>query len=354
LAVQPNRFGYAADRFLAAPEAPRFRVELQRLSALRYVLHYDVVFFNFGRTLFSPPVAPRSSSFAFRRLLRRTYSFIEAVIQRIELFLLAKRETVLLVQYQGDDARQGGFCAENFALSPANAVGLDYYDAHSDARKRQQIELMDRYCSKIYSLNPDLLHVLPPRAEFLPYSHIALDEWTPHYTQAEGRPLRIGHAPTHRGVKGTGHVLAAAEELRRRGYEFELVLIEGLSHQEAKDVYKQVDVLVDQLYAGWYGGLAVELMALGKPVVAYIREGDLGFIPEEMRADLPIVQANPSSIVDVLRSLLECPRSDLVALGTRSRAYVERWHDPIGIAQRIKTDIESELASRGKSRAAGW
>ena len=55
--------------------------------------------------------------------------------------------------------------------------------------------------SKIYALNPDLLHVLPGCAEFLPYSHIDLSEWTPVYPTRSNHPLRIGHAPSHRAVK---------------------------------------------------------------------------------------------------------------------------------------------------------
>ena len=350
LAVRQNTFGYESDAFLGGAHTSRILLELRRFFALRYLFRHEVIFFNSGRTLFAPMTSPVRGP-TFRRYLVRAYSVIHSIVQRFELLVLRWRRVVILVQYQGDDARQGGFCRANFGLSPADAVGPDYYDDRSDDLKRKQIELLDRYCSRIYALNPDLLHVLPSRAEFLPYSHISLDKWTPHYTQMEARPLRVGHAPTHRGVKGTAHVLEAADELRRRGHEFELVLIEGLSNMDAKALYEQVDVLVDQLFAGWYGGLAVELMALGKPVVAYIRDGDLDRIPEGMRAELPIVRAEPSSIVDVLESLITRPRSDLVALGKRSRAYVERWHDPTVIAQRIKDDIEAELAARHSPRS---
>jgi len=45
------------------------------------------------------------------------------------------------------------------------------------------------------------------------------------------------------------------------------------------------DLLVDQLLTGWYGAVAVEMMALGKPVVCYLREDDLKFIDSRMRAD---------------------------------------------------------------------
>lgn len=351
MAVQQDAWGYSADIFLATTESSALRREFSRLLAFAYVFRADVIFFNFGRTLFAPRKSPICGTIPYQFAVS-AFSAFGAIIQRLELFVLKARRVVLMVQYQGDDARQGGFCRANFSLSPADAVEPDYYDDRSDAIKQRQIELMDRYCARIYALNPDLLHVLPPRAEFLPYSHISLDEWIPRYTQMEDRPLRIGHAPTHRGVKGTVHILDAAEELRRRGHEFELVVIEGLSNRDAKVVYEQVDVLVDQLYAGWYGGLAVELMALGKPVVAYIRDTDLARIPKGMRADLPLVRADPSSIVNVLESLITRPRSDLVVLGKRSRAYVERWHDPVAIAQRIKWDIETELSSSSRTRAS--
>jgi hypothetical protein len=198
---------------------------------------------------------------------------------------------------------------------------------------------MDQYCHKIYALNPDLLHVLPKRAEFLPYSHISLSEWTPVYSQLDDRPLRIGHAPSHRGVKGTDLIIAAVGRLQAVGYKFEFVLIEGLSNLEAKERYKSIDVVVDQLFAGWYGGLAVECMALGKPVLAYIREDDLVFIPEQMRDDLPILNVTPDTIEQGLMQILEMPREELYRLAKRCRGYVEKWHDPIAIAQRIKHDI---------------
>ncbi len=65
-------------------------------------------------------------------------------------------------------------------------------------------------------------------------------------------------------------------------------MIENLTHEEALNEYSKIDVLVDQLLAGWYGGLAVEVMSLGKPVVAYIREEDLDFIPKKMKEDISL------------------------------------------------------------------
>jgi len=94
--------------------------------------------------------------------------------------------------------------------------------------------------------------------------------------------------------------------------------------------------------------LAVELMALGKPVICYIREGDLKFIPEKMRQDLPIINANPNTIYHVLKEWLTIRRKELPELGKRSRIYVETWHDSRKIAAMLKTEYELILSSKGK------
>jgi glycosyltransferase involved in cell wall biosynthesis len=112
-------------------------------------------------------------------------------------------------------------------------------------------------------------------------------------------------------------------------------------------MYEQADLVIDQLLVGWYGGMAVEAMALGKPVISYIREGDLRFIPPAMSSQLPIIRATPSTLYDVLSEWLTVRRQELSRVGSRSRAYVERWHDPLWIANRLKREYETIVAERG-------
>ena len=98
------------------------------------------------------------------------------------------------------------------------------------------------------------------------------------------------------------------------------MLVEGLSNSDAKKLYEKVDVMVDQFFAGWYGGLAVEVMALGKPILCFIREDDLKHIPIGMREDLPIINTPPEKVYKNLRYVLEMPRHKLFELAKESRA----------------------------------
>ncbi|MBK7674968.1 MAG: glycosyltransferase family 1 protein [Candidatus Accumulibacter sp.] len=347
--VRQNYFGYPADRVIVNIGDSFLTSQFKKLLALRYVFGpYDIIHFNFGSSLFGSHINYRPNWPFWKTAARVIFNSYQDIMQILELKILHWRGVPCFVHYQGDDARQGDYCLKNFPICIASQVDKQYYNPDSDRYKARKIRRFYKYCSKTYALNPDLLHVLPDGTEFLPYSHISIDDWKPFFTQHESRPLRIGHAPSHRGVKGTDYLLRALDRLKADGYHFELALVENLSNIEARRCYETIDVLVDQLFAGWYGGVAVEAMALGKPVLVYIRQGDLRFIPEAMRAELPFIQVTPSTIEAGLRAVLDMSRQELLALAKKSRAYVEKWHDPLAIAQRVKQDYELALRKAGR------
>lgn len=349
--LSQNFLAYPATRVIFNNKDNRLAKEVKRIRAIfEATLNFDIIHFNFGTCLASPfPLLnPMERDFK-RRMVRFFGGLYTNILALFELNLYLGMKHPMFVHYQGDDARQGDVSLTIFEHSVAQYVEPDYYTPQSDAHKRFMIKIMNRYCQRVYAVNPDLLHVLGENARFIPYCHIFLEDWRPVYTSTDTtRPLRIGHAPTNRRVKGTDIILATLSELKQEGYRFEIVLVEGLSHAEARRRYERCDVLIDQIHAGWYGGLAVELMALGKPVMVYIREEDLRFIPEEMRKDLPFLRTSVSTLKEDLRDLLSMDREQLRQIGVQSRRYVEKWHDPLRIAEEIKQDYELALLSKGR------
>lgn len=333
-----NYLNYSSDKIITNNTDSLLIKELKRIYALRYIFFCDIVFFNFGRSLFSPIYNNPKIEKSFYIILYNVYALI---MQRFELILLKLLGKKIIIQYQGDDARQGDFLLKNFNISIATVLKKDYYSTITDNIKKNQIKLFAKYCHKIYALNPDLLWVLPNNTKFLPYSHIDLDKWPYTEFDINKSNIHIAHAPSHRGVKGTKLILEAIEFLNNSNYDFDFSLIEGLSNDEAKELYKKVDIIIDQLYAGWYGGLAVEAMALGKIVLVYIRDEDLKFIPDEMKNDMPFIKTSPNTIKDDLIKVLSLPKSELKSISLRSRKYVEKWHDSNLIANKISSDINS-------------
>jgi glycosyltransferase involved in cell wall biosynthesis len=149
------------------------------------------------------------------------------------------------------------------------------------------------------------------------------------------RPVVL-HAPSSRARKGTEHVVAACEQL---GVELEIV--EGLDHREAFERYRNADVVVDQLNAGWYGVFAIEAMALGKPVVTFLHDEAVRRTEEAFGVEVPIVSATRDTLADVLRPLVESA-DERRRVGAASRAYVERVHDADAVASRL-VDLYAEL-----------
>ncbi len=168
------------------------------------------------------------------------------------------------------------------------------------------------------------------KAQFLPYASVEIEKFDVKFPSSEGRP-RIVHAPSDGGIKGTPMILSALEQLKTR-YDFDLILVEKKTHEEALALYRSADIAIDQVLAGWYGGFAVEMMAMGKPVACYIREQDMKFVPPAMRDEMPILQIDPGRLVDDLAAILE-RRAEWQNVGRRSRRYVERWHNPDRIAE---------------------
>lgn len=352
VAFNRDYFNYEADEVLVAERHSPLVREIKRWRLLiRALRDFDIIHFNFGLSIMPQRIQPSAAAKnEHPSLVRWMFGYYTRIFEFRDLSLLKRAGKGIVVTYQGDDVRQGDYCLTNFEISPASEVEADYYTPESDEYKRERIARFTHYADRIYALNPDLLHVLPSQARFRPYSHIDLRDWK---VVDEGNPgpevPMILHAPSHRGVKGTRFVLDAISRLRAEGVAFEFTLVEGLSHAEARRIYQRADLLVDQLLCGWYGGLAVELMALGKPVICYIRDDDLKFIPRQMREELPIINATPGTLYGVLREWLAMRKHELRDVGRRSRAYVERWHDPLKIAATLKDEYEAIVSSKRRT-----
>ena len=131
-----------------------------------------------------------------------------------------------------------------------------------------------------------------PEATVIPPG-IDLTAVTPSPPSGRRRPV-IVHAPSSRRRKGTDHVLRACE-----GLDVELRIVEGVHHQEALARYRDADIVVDQLNAGWYGLFAIECMALGKPVVTFLHDEatrrDRGGVRAAGAARQRVVRVTPRS-----------------------------------------------------------
>jgi glycosyltransferase involved in cell wall biosynthesis len=293
----PGPFGYGYDVDIEAGiDRPVWGRLARRASFLRRaVSEYDVFHFNFGLTFL-------------------TVRQFGAVLD--ELSLLKRLGKTVLVTYQGCDIR------------PKEACPCRRPQCYADTRYRAPAaQRVLAKADRVFYLNPDLRRWLP-EARFMPYASVDARELALR-PEPEGEVV-IAHAPTDVDIKGTRFLVAAVAQLLAEGLPVRLDLVQGVDRAEVLDRCAAAHLVVDQLLLGWYGALAVEAMALGRPVLGYIRELEPADNP--FGAQLPIVRTRQDTLADDLRALVLDPDRRR-ELGSASRLFAETAHNPRRIAR---------------------
>lgn len=201
------------------------------------------------------------------------------------------------------------------------------YDRRIQRRYRREQRYVDHslVCAPCYS-------EFAPGAEFLPLA-LDLEQYPYSPPPACNGVLRIMHAPTHRGFKGTRYIVSAIERLQAEGFRVELDLVEGVSHVALRERYKECHLFIDQILGGWYGTASIEALAIGRPVVVFIRESYLAEV--DFAAQLPFFNADPDTIYQVLREIVEAGSECLFPRSRSGRQFVEAHHDASSVTKRL-------------------
>lgn len=237
----------------------------------------------------------------------------------IELPLLRLAGKKIVVYPFGQDARLASLTRESgrwnaYTDVPAGEEDRDEHDV------RRRLAAFGRYAHVVLGC-ADLVEHLPRLDGVFLYPFDA-DAWPPA-PSPEDDVVTVVHSPNHRHYKGTRYLLEAVETLRREGLPIELVLVEKMANEEAREVYRTSDVIADQFLIGAYALLAIEGMALGKPVICYLNPRFEPFHPEW--AECPIVSASPDTLLEELRRLV-LDREQRRRLAARGPGYVRKYH----------------------------
>lgn len=141
----------------------------------------------------------------------------------------------------------------------------------------------------------------------------------------------FGNSERRGDVKGSSFIEKAVEELKKEGYKVEFLFFDKVPNLDLRYYQAYADICVEALRQGCYGLTAIECMAMGKPVIGYIRENVLKI----SSPNLPIVNANPDNIKEVLRRLIE-NRELREEIGQQSREFVLREHDLKVVAKKLE------------------
>ena len=238
---------------------------------------------------------------------------------RLELPLLHLAGKKVIVQPYGGDARlESETRKHKYHFCMDCTPETKWCD---ESRIRRNVERFCRHADMVLGC-ADLVYTLP-RYDGVWQFPLDLAEWPPAPQSEKSTTIKVVHATNHRRYKGTRFLISAIDELRSEGYPVELILVERMQNREARAIYEQADIIADQFIGGAYALFAIESMALGKPVMCYLREDLYPYHPEW--AECPIVNTNPDNLKEQLVRLISDERLR-DELGKRGIEYAAKYH----------------------------
>lgn len=241
--------------------------------------------------------------------------------KNLDLSILKQLNKKVYMEYHGSDIRR----KKAYKDKPLNISDIKLKTNKESYRKQKRIA---KYVDGIIVHDQELYEHLfdfGQKNYILPL-RIDTEKFKPNFPK-ETNKVRIVHAPSKRGIKGTSFIISAIKSLSKK-FNIEFILVENKSHAEAIEIYKNADIVIDQLLIGSYGMLSIEAMALGKPTICYIRDDLLETFPN----GLPIFNANKYNIEIKLEELIT-NWSLRNKLGRRGRDYIINYHDSKKIAK---------------------
>jgi len=286
-----------------------------------------------------PRKKPFSYAYAIIKLLLLAAKYDYFIIVQLNGNLINHYRDIKILRYLGKktmlilagcDARIPDR-VEHFKWNPCRDCSDEYKSlVQCDiGKKKKKLELAEKIFSIVASPEECAGYLSKPYKPFR--FPIQTSMFSPVYPVVEDK-LIILHAPSHHHVKGTRYIRECVQQLSLKYTNIEFVCIENAPKSEVLFHLTRAHLVIDQMLVGFYGMFTVEAMALGKPVVCYIRP-DLWI---ELEEHCPIINANPDNLNTRLEELIE-KKELLQDIGEKSRKYVEVNHDVINVSRNILT-----------------
>lgn len=251
-----------------------------------------------------------------------------------DIEMLHELNKPMIMHHWGSDVRFA-------SIAKRNNQYVNTEDAPPEEKIDQDLRKLSQHITDAIVQDYEVLPYVEPyyqRVHVIPIA-INMKRFKPVYPQLDNKSPLIIHAPTNKEFKGTDYIEKAIEQLQQER-SLQYVRVEKMSHAQAVKLYKQADIIIDQILCGSYGLLSVEAMAYGKPVIAYLRE-DLATRGESP----PIHNANPDTIYDVLKQLVDNPELRLTS-GAAGRAYAEKYHDSDVVVGQLLDVYQTAIGNR--------
>jgi hypothetical protein len=228
----------------------------------------------------------------------------------------------VLMLCHGSDIRLPSRHIENYPTSPFRD-GMAGVAPVLEKVASENRRLLDRLGLPVFVSTPDLLLDVPT-AHWLPVV-VEPDAWATAIAPLDRQVPVVAHAPSSGPVKGSALIDPVLTALAAEGI-IEYRRIEGVPFEAMPSVYRDADIVIDQVRLGDYGVAACEAMAAGRVVVGHVSSHARARVLESTGLALPVVEATADTLEDVIRAVI-ADRARHRALAERGPEFVRAVHD---------------------------
>jgi len=135
-------------------------------------------------------------------------------------------------------------------------------------------------------------------------------------------------------IKGILEIQEVQKKIEESKLPVKFYHCNNIASKDMKYVQSQADIVVDQLYYGQIGSFARECLALGKPIIGYLKQGP--YSPKILQ-DCPILSVDHGggNLYELILELIDSPkkRKDL---GKKRREFALKYYSTDTCAEKLK------------------
>ena len=245
----------------------------------------------------------------------------------------------------GTESRPLYMSGNSILTKYVNEGHLKYNVCYEDVkRQKEEIERIERYADIMINHPPTALFHSKP---FIAWMHIGFPsgngEGAALNSNERSRLVKILHAPSLALSKGSAEIEAMVNNLKEQGYPVEFVRLENVPNHKVLETIREVDIVVDELYADIpLGGLGTEAAVAHKPVLS------AGYYSGCMHSDYPAevippsVFCQPEFLEQELLSLV-VDRNKRFEIGEASAQFVKNNWNNREVARKFMCLINGDI-----------
>ena len=191
-----------------------------------------------------------------------------------------------------------------------------------DTNAKVNVEQFRQFDGKTFVSTPGLLDFVP-EAQWCP---VVVDPkvWACDRPVLTSPVPVVAHIPSSQ-QKGSEWIDPILQELADRGV-VDYLRLSGIPLAEMPSYVSRCDILIDQFGTADYGVAACEAMATGRMVVSRIADSVRARVLDATGLELPIVEANPDTLREVILAQLD-DRESARAVAARGPEFIRAVHD---------------------------